>query len=102
MDNQNEQITKILKITEETNRLVKRMESRHKVSSFFRFIYICLFLYLSWWGYKQILPYLDQIKALVVQVQEMSKTADEMSQKVNNVKANISPEVQKLLDKLPK
>lgn len=102
MENQSEQIAKILELTESTNKMVRSMERRRKMSSFLRLIYIGLIIYASWWGYKQLMPYMDQMKSLIIQVQEMNKSAGEMSKTVTEAKVNLSPEVQKLLDKLPK
>ncbi len=95
MDYNNEQLDKILKLTEENNRILRGMRRSHNFASLMRIIYIALFIYASYWAYKQMMPYMEQVKTLVQQVSELSKTTQ-------GAKESISPELLKLLDKLPK
>jgi cell division protein FtsB len=95
METRDEQIERILKLTEETHQMVKAMKRRHTMSSLVRIIYLGLFIYASWWAYKELMPYMDQLRTLTQQVTEMSKSADQAKDK-------LTPELQKLLDKLPK
>ncbi len=95
METQDQRIERILALTEETNKIVRNMRAQHRMSSLFRVIYIIAIVYASWWAYQQMLPYLDQAKAMYAQVSELNKTAQE-------AKTNTNIDVQKLLEKLPK
>ena len=90
METQDQKIERILALTEETNKIVRSMRSQHRMSSLFRVVYIAAFVYASWWGYQQMLPYLDQLKATYAQINQLNKTAAE-------TKASISAEAQKYL-----
>lgn len=86
---------RILALTEENNRILRGMRNQHRMSSLFRVVYIVAFVYASWWGYQQMLPYLDQLKATYAQINELNKTAQE-------AKTTGSADLQKLIDSLPK
>jgi hypothetical protein len=94
METQDQRIERIMELTEETNRIVRGMRNQHRMSSLFRVIYVVAFLYASWWGYQQMLPYLTQLKATYAQINELNKTAQE-------AKTTSSVELQKLIDSLP-
>lgn len=91
---QDQRIERILQLTEETNKIVRGMRNQHRMSSLFRVIYIVAFVYASWWGYQQMLPYLNQLKSTYAQINELNRTAQE-------AKTTGSAEIQKLLDRLP-
>lgn len=95
METQDQRIERILTLTEETNKIMRHMRTQQRMSSFFRVIYIIAIVYASWWGYQQMLPYLNQLKATYAQITELNKQAQE-------VKTNTSVDIQKLLDNLPK
>ncbi len=95
MDNKDAQLDKILKLVEENNRILRGMRRSHNMATFMRLVYIAIFIYASYWAYQQLTPYLAQMKTLVQQVQDLNKTTQ-------NAKESISPDLLKLLDKLPK
>ncbi len=95
MESKDEQLEKILKMVEENNRILKGMRRNHTISSVMRLIYIGLFIYASYWSYEQLKPYLKQMITLTQQVSDLSN-------KTSEAKETLSPELLKLLDKLPK
>jgi hypothetical protein len=95
METQDQKIERIMELTEETNRIVRGMRNQHRMSSLFRVVYIVAIAYASWWGYQQMLPYLDQLKATYAQINELNKTAQE-------AKTTGTADLQKLIDSLPK
>ena len=79
----------ILKMTEENNKMLKRMERRHIWSVVTRFIYIGLVVALAYQGYVYLQPYLDKAT-------QMYNTASSELQKVQNVTNTVTDTVNKI------
>ena len=95
----NDELSQILELTKENNKILRGMRRSARISSFLRYVYWAIIIGSTVSAYYYLQPYINQILKVY---DEVNSTVKNVNQKVNSLPSagnlNLPPELLKQLD----